>query len=105
MNWSENEFLAYLLLYVANADANISTEESNYIKQLVKDETYVLIKKEFTEDTALTRTQKIIKGLKNYGYNAENFDLIFNKINQLFNADAHFNSREASMYIFLKQLF
>ena len=58
--WTQQEFMAYLLLYAAHADIEYSEEERNYILSRIEYRVYRRIFKEFSLDNGYQQIQKIL---------------------------------------------
>ncbi len=92
IKWTPNEFLAYLLLFAANADNVFNAEEKRHIQSIIEPEIYNKMQDEFSEDNGYVQAQKILI------YQKENksfsIDRIIEELKKLFNADGQFNSME-----------
>lgn len=103
-NWSHEELKAYMLLYCANADFNVSKEEKEYIKSRVGVEKYRKIHKEFEADNDYQRIQKIDAAIQRFDYSKEEIDEAFQSIKVLFLADGEMDILEQNILRGLKHL-
>lgn len=104
-NWTPNEFHAYLMFYVAEADHTLEQEEKEIIMKKVDFDHYQKIKKEFQNDNDFQCIQKIMKYKEKY-YNTENGSKeLLNEIKSVFLSDGNYDTLEQNMYIYIKQLF
>ena len=72
-NWTYNEFLAYLLLYAANADLGVNRDEKEMLFSKVSFEDYKHIRKVFEDASDYESLQTILTFREEYF----NVDLIF----------------------------
>jgi hypothetical protein len=87
--------LAYLLLYCANIDTQISLDEVENIKMLIADDnTYDEIRATFENDDELTRLQKVEATIKAFKTSLGGQAELLNEIKALFSADADFSASE-----------
>lgn len=85
--------LAYLLLYAANIDSNISEDEKEIIKRkLDSKEDWKQIKKEFEKDGDYERTQKVTFLLEDAS--EEQKEVWLGEVKQLMKADDNFSVAE-----------
>lgn len=74
MNWTKQELIAYVLLYVANADLEEINSERDIIASKVDRKTFQKIHHEFDNDNDFQSIQKIIAGLEAHKYSKEDLD-------------------------------
>ena len=104
MNWTKKELIAYVLLYVANADFKEANTERDVIASKVDRETFQKIHDEFDKDNDFQSIQKILKGLEAHKYSKDDINLLIADIKTLFFADGDFDIREQSMLMFLNRI-
>ncbi|SRX75420.1 hypothetical protein [Aequorivita antarctica] len=103
-SWTHEELKAYMLLYCAHADFNVSKEEKEYIKSRVGEEKYRKIHKEFEHDNDYQQIQKINATIERFDYSKEELDDAFHSIKKLFLADGEIDILEENLYRGLKHL-
>ncbi|MDC8000017.1 hypothetical protein POV26_03135 [Aequorivita todarodis] len=103
-DWTHDELKAYMLLYCAHADFNVSKEEKEYIKSRVGEEKYRKIHKEFENDNDYQQIQKINAAIERFEYSKEEIDEAFQSIKKLFLADGEMDILEQNLYRGLKHL-
>ena len=87
--WTENEFLAYVLLFAAHADIVFKTEEKKHIKSIIEPEIYTKVLSEFSKDNGYAQVQKILSYQKENA--AFSIEFILQEMKDLFNSDQHFH--------------
>lgn len=71
-NWSKQELLTYLMLYIAHSDLHESRTEYEYLLSRVDAETYGNIKDEFDKDNDYQSISKIVDAVRSkQHYNAD----------------------------------
>ncbi len=103
-NWTHEELKAYMLLYCAHADFNVSKEEKKFIKSKVGDNKYKKINKEFEGDNDYQQIQKINAAIERFEYSKDEIDNIFQSMKKLFLADGEVDILEQNLYRGLKHL-
>ena len=103
-NWSKNELVAYILLYVANADLHETNEEKDFIRTKVDNETFAAIHKEFDSDNDYQCIQKIIEGVKTHNYFRDDYAELFADIQLLLYADGEAGEMEEATLSFLRKI-
>jgi hypothetical protein len=104
MNWTKNEFKAYILLYVANADYIVTKTEKDIICKLVSPKQYHKIYVEFDNDNDYQSIQKIQFNIKKFKYTNNQIDKLLIEIKELFLSDGNFDILEKSMFNLLKKI-
>lgn len=104
LKWSYNEFLAFLLIYVAHVDMDFSLEEKAVIRKKFGDELYDKMLEEFSNmsDYKAYETILMYKGV--YYPSTEQKQEILDKIQELFEADDDFNIMEKELLHFLDRM-
>ena len=104
MNWTRDEFLAYLLLYAANSNFEEANLERNVIISKVDMQTFQKIHDEFDADNDYQSLQKIQDAIERLNYSSEDIDELLSEIQVLFYSDGDFDLLERNMFTFLKRL-
>lgn len=102
--WTHEELKAYLLLYAAHADFNVSAEEKEHIKSKVGEKEYEKIRKEFEDDNDYQQIQKINATIARFNYSKKELDELFQGIKKLFLSDGEMDNLEQNIYRGLKKL-
>ncbi|APY00247.1 hypothetical protein CLV86_0320 [Lacinutrix venerupis] len=103
-NWSKNELVAYILLYVANSDLHETNEEKEFIRSKVDKKTYASIHKEFDRDNDYQCIQKILKSVNEHDYFRDDYAGLFADIKLLLYADGEANTMEEATLKFLRKI-
>lgn len=103
-NWTKQELVAYILLYVANSDLEETKKEHEYILSRVDAETYKHIKSEFDTDNDYQSISKIIDAVNAETSYSENPEALFADIKLMAFADGHMDQMEHSIYNSLKKI-
>lgn len=91
---STNHTLAYLLLYAANIDTEVSSSEMTAIREkLGSEEEWQQVREEFEKDSEYTRLQKISDLLKERS-SPEDRELLLKEVKNLMQADEDFSVME-----------
>ena len=99
-----SEYLAYILLYAANADFETDKEELDIIRETVSKEEFRRIKKAFDETSDNERLQVIMHYRDAYLSLLNDTSLVTNQFKSIFTADEKYSAVEKAVYIFLKKL-
>ncbi|MFN8338558.1 MAG: hypothetical protein U0T36_06010 [Saprospiraceae bacterium] len=104
LKWSYNEFLAFLLIYVAHVDMDFSVEEKAVIRKKFGDEVYDKMLEEFSNmsDYKAYETILMYKGV--YYPSPDQKQEILDKMKDLFYADDDFNIMEKELLHFLDRM-
>lgn len=104
MDFTKEEFFAYLLLYAAETDSIISSEEREYILGKVPEETYSHIYKIFMKDTDAERIDRIVDNVKRGNYSqATPYDLV-SEIKKTMTIDGELDAVETIFLIGIRRL-
>jgi|SRR5690554_865909 len=104
MNFTKEEFFAYLLLYAADADSVVTAEEREYILSKVPEETYSRVHKIFMNDTDTERIDRIIDNVKQGNYSqASPYELVA-EIKKTMTIDGELDSVERIFLIGIRRL-
>jgi hypothetical protein len=99
-----NEYLAYLLLYAANADFEIEKEELEIIERSVSHDDYEKVRKAFEKATDAERLEVIMHYKKVYVNTLMSPDAVMAQLKEVFMADEEYPSVEKAVFIYLKKL-
>ncbi|MEM5564869.1 hypothetical protein WNY78_07120 [Psychroserpens sp. AS72] len=103
-NWTKQELVAYILLYVAHSDLKETKHEHEYILSRVDIETYNHIKQEFDEDNDYQSITKIVDAVNSSESYNKNPDELFADIKLMAFADGKMDQMEHAIYNSLKKI-
>ncbi|PHS07552.1 MAG: hypothetical protein COA88_08495 [Kordia sp.] len=103
-HWTNDEFLAYTLLYSAHADYFFDDEEKDLILSKVDNNIYDNILKELTKDNDYQSLQKILAYTNKHKFNNNEVDLLLYEIELLFMCDGEYDALEKNMMMNLSNL-
>lgn len=103
-NWSYNEFLAYLLLYAANADFEVSKEEKEVLLSFVDKHDYKAVLKDFESRNDYERLQFIEMFKEDYYNNDMALEKLLADLKEVFLADDQYNSIEKAVFMGLRRI-
>lgn len=103
-NWTKEEFIAYLLLYAAQANYIDTEEEKEIISKKISYDFYKKIHKELEKDNDFQSLEKILANVKKFDYTSKNIDLLLKEIEILYLSDGICDPTEKSMFMGLKRL-
>ncbi|WP_235298394.1 tellurite resistance TerB family protein [Portibacter marinus] len=98
MNWNQEEFIAYLLIYASYADGEFSPEERQLILEKVSNESFHRIMAEFSLDTEDDRLRKIKEYEGVYYPTSDQKQELRHMVRQLFYSDKVFSDQEKKMW-------
>jgi len=104
LKWSYNEFLAFLLIYIANVDMDFAEEEMTMIRKNVGEKTYEKMFTEFDSMSDFKAYESILSYKGAYYPTAEQKEELIEKMRDLFDADADFNIMEKELLHFLERM-
>ena len=96
-NWTDDELLAYILIYCSMADLSISPEEKEYIITRFSEETYKKMLAILDQDSDETRRRKIKDAYDDHIYNNDETDVIYEEIHNIFTVDGDFDELEKNL--------
>jgi len=102
--WTKDELLAYVLMYVSNADLNESKKEKKYILNRVDKAVYERVSTQFKKDSDYQSIQNIIEGVKTHDYYRNDLADFFADIKLMAFADGEFDPMEQMIYSHLKRV-
>ncbi|MFT4806327.1 MAG: hypothetical protein ACJAZK_001269 [Psychroserpens sp.] len=103
-NWTKQELVAYILLYVAHSDLKETRQEHEYILSRVNLETYNHIKREFDGDNDYQSITKIVSAVNSSESYKSNPDELFADIKLMAFADGKMDQMEHAIYNSLKKI-
>ena len=103
-NWSKQELVAYILLYVAHSDLKETKREHEYILSRVDLDTYIHIKNEFDADNDYQSITKIVEAVNASQFYNNNPDALFADIKLMAFADGKMDQMEHAIYNSLKKI-
>ncbi|MFZ1750836.1 MAG: hypothetical protein WAU01_11620 [Saprospiraceae bacterium] len=104
LKWSYNEFLAFLLIYIANVDMDFAQEEKDLIIKFVGEKTFQKMVIEFDKVSDYGAYQSILDYKGVYYPTPERKEEIIDKMKDLFHADAEFNIMEKELLHFMEKM-
>ena len=104
LKWSYNEFLAFLLIYIANVDMEFAEEEMTMIRKNVGEKTYEKMFTEFDSMSDFKAYETILSYKGVYYPTTEQKEELIEKMRDLFDADADFNIMEKELLHFLERM-
>lgn len=105
INWTEDEFKAYTLIFSMKADKKEKEEKIKVIHEIVNPNVFKRVYKEFKNDTFCQRIQKISDAAKNLHYSQNQIQALFYDIKRVFDVDGEFSVRERNLTLSLKRAF
>ena len=103
-HWTKEELVAYILLYTAHSNFDEANTEKNVIISKVDMQTFQKIHDEFDKDNDYQSLQKIIQGVKDHNYDADELQSLFTDIKTLFLSDGDYYIMERNMFLYLKKI-
>ena len=104
LNWTKEEFKAFLLLYAAQTNFVETQEEIEYIESKLPDEIINKIRKEINKLNDYQKSELIINQIKAKEYLQSDLDNILIEIKELYKSDGVFDSLEQSIFSMLEKL-
>ncbi|GAA4898160.1 hypothetical protein GCM10023311_23730 [Flaviramulus aquimarinus] len=102
--WTKDELLAYILIYVSNADLNQSRTETQYILNRVDKNVYKRVTDQFEKDSDYQSIQNIIEAVKTHDYYRNDLADLFADIKLMAFADGEYDVMEQMVYMQLKKI-
>jgi hypothetical protein len=99
-----NEYIAYLLLYAANADFEIEKEELEIIERSLDKEDYERVRKAFDRANDAERLEVIMHYKKIYHNTLMDAEAVTSQLKEVFMADEEYPSIEKAVFMYLKKL-
>ena len=104
LNWTKEEFKAFLLLYAAQTNFIETQEEIEYIESRFPNEIINKIRKEINKLNDYQTSEIIVNQIKSNEYVQSDLDEILLEIKELYKSDGVFDSLEQSMFSMLEKL-
>jgi hypothetical protein len=102
--WSSEEFIAFVLLYAAEADMECTDEERAYIKTGIDDAHLDVVEATYTKLSDFERISVIKSYHPQYFATPEQKSELLKKVEGLFQADGEFDILEHNMYRMLQKI-
>ena len=99
-----NEYLAYILLYAANADFEIAEEEMQIMRETLSKQEFKRIRKAFDDSNDSERLDVIMYYKDTYIDILMDTPSIVKQLKAIFLADDRYPSIEKAVFIYLKRL-
>ena len=104
LNWTKEEFKAFLLLYAAQTNFTETQEEIELIESKVSNEIINKIRKETNKLNDYEKSKIIVNQIKSNEYTQSDLDAILVEIKELYKSDGKFDSLEQSIFSMLNRL-
>ena len=104
LNWTKEEFKAFLLLYAAQTNFFETQEEIEFIESRFPNEIINKIRKETDKLNDYEKSKIIINQIKSNEYTQSDLDEILAEIKELYKSDGVFDSLEQSIFSMLNRL-
>ena len=105
ISWTKKEFIAYLLIYAAQANQIETKEEKEFIESRFDLKMLKNIYKEINSDNDYTRIQKVMVYTYQNNYLSQDLDILLKEIKELLLCDGRFDDTEQALYYHLKKIF
>lgn len=102
--WSKEELLAYILLFVAHSDLDETQKEKEYILSRVDKNLYKRVHEKFDEDNDYQSIQNIIEAVDAHDYYQNDLADLFADIKLMAFADGQMDQMEQTIYNYLKKI-
>ena len=99
-----SEFLAYILLYAANADFVTDKKELEIIHETVSNEEFRRMKKAFDDASDTERLDVIMHYRDVFSGLLNDTSVVTNQLKSIFIADDKYSAVEKAVFVFLKKL-
>ena len=104
LNWTKEEFKAFLLLFAAQTNFIETQEEIEYIESKFPNEIINRTRKEINKLNDYQKSEIIVNQIKSNEYVQNDLDEILLEIKELYKSDGVFDSLEQSMFSMLEKL-
>ena len=104
LNWTKEEFKAFLLLFAAKTNFIETQEEIEYIESKFPNEIINRTRKEINKLNDYQKSEIIVNQIKSNEYVQSDLDEILLEIKELYKSDGVFDSLEQSMLAMLEKL-
>ena len=103
--WSYDQFKAYLLIFAAESNQVITTEEKDYIEAQFDSLLIKTVQKEINKDNDFQRIQKIMAYIEQNNLSKTDLDELLKEIHTVYQSDGKFDTVEQGVFQFLEKLF
>ena len=103
LNWTKEEFKAFLLLFAAQTNFIETQEEIEYIESKFPNEIINRTRKEINKLNDYQKSEIIVNQIKSNEYVQSDLDEILLEIKELYKSDGVFDSLEQSMFSMLEK--
>lgn len=103
-NWSYDDYLAFLLVYAANADFIVEDEESLALMQKLGEEQYAKMKDYFLQLNDIQSIEVIYEFREKYCREPEQVTQVLSEIKTLMEQDEEFQPEEEELYLGIKRI-
>ncbi len=105
IDWTREEFKAYILLYAAMANYVETPEEKEFILSKVGKDAYKRMHKQIDVDNDFTAIQKIKKAYDACGYSGdEDLENLLGELKALLHSDGEFDEMERNLLLWLDKI-
>ena len=104
LNWTKEEFKAFLLLFAAQTNFIETQEEIEYIESKFSNEIINRTRKEINKLNDHQKSEIIVNQIKSNEYVQSDLDEILIEIKELYKSDGAFDSLEQLMFSMLEKL-
>lgn len=104
MEFTKEEFFAYLLLYAAKADFVETAEEKNYILNKVTPEVYGKVHQIFEKDTDAERIEVLLENVRAHNYKQTSPEELIAEIRAIMAIDGQLDATEKMYLIGIRRL-
>lgn len=104
MEFTKDEFFAYLLLCAADANAVVSSEEKEYILSKVPEDTYANVYKIFKKENDKERIDRIVQNVKAGNYHQSSPYELIEEIKTTMTIDGRLDAAETMFLIGIRRL-
>ena len=104
LNWTKEEFKAFLLFFAAQTNFIETQEEIEYIESKFPNEIINRTRKEINKLNDYQKSEIIVNQIKSNEYVQSDLDEILLEIKELYKSDGVFDSLEQSMFSMLEKL-
>lgn len=105
LSWTKDEFIAYLLIYAAQANQIETVEEKEFIGARFDSKLLKKIYKEINNDNDYQKIQKVMVYTYQNNYLSKDLDDLLKEIKELLLCDGRFDATEQALYYYLKKIF
>ena len=104
IDWTEEEFKAYLCIYAADSNFEYHIEEKKLIESKFSSETIDKIKEETDDLNDYQRSHIIVEYVKSKDYTQAQLEKMLAEMKEVYLSDGNFDKYEQSIYNMLKKI-